>query len=111
MSAPQPSIAVVESYFGPGVVPVIAQTFTPGTGWERTGTRTPVSRAHVHALRTQGITSVALEHGSRVVDFLVDELLRVDRRPPVAGEQTRAAHRIAERHHALRREAREAGRG
>lgn len=85
MSAENRAIPVVESYFGEGVSPLLAQTFIPGQGWERLAAPRPVTRAYVHALMTQGVTSVALEHEGRVVDFLVDELLRLDRRPLLSG--------------------------
>jgi hypothetical protein len=110
MSAPG-SIAVVASYFDDGVAPPVAQTFTPGKGWERCARPQPVTRPYAAALKAQSITSVALEHDGRTVDFLLDELLRVEDRPLLPGELIGSARQIARRHHELRRGVRDGGRG
>lgn len=50
MSKQLEAIAVLESYFGRDVIPQVAQTFTPGKGWQPFGTRKCISRAYAGAL-------------------------------------------------------------
>ena len=70
------SIGVLERYFGAGALPIIAQQFTPGRGWQRPAR--PASRspaAAVRGLREQGVSAVALAYDGRLADFRVGELL------------------------------------
>jgi hypothetical protein len=68
-------IGVLERYFGTGALPIIAQQFTPGRGWQPYPGRWRVSRAAVRALRGQGVSAVALAYDGRLADFRVQELL------------------------------------
>jgi hypothetical protein len=71
---PQP-IGVLERYFGTGALPIIAQQFTPGRGWQPCPAGEQVSPAAVRGLRGQGVSAVALAYDGRLADFRVGELL------------------------------------
>lgn len=73
-------IGAVETYFGAGMIPTIAQQFTPGRGWQTHSEREPVSRTAVRALAARGSTALALFHDGRLADFRVSELLQADKR-------------------------------
>lgn len=85
---------IVRDYFGPDCTtreghPIIEQEFRlsnpdralPDLGygrrqWVTTGYRKRVSISWLRKLRAQGVTHVALRHGSRLADFSVAELIR-----------------------------------
>ncbi len=71
---PQP-LGVLERYFGTGALPIIAQQFTPGRGWQPHPAGEQVSRGAVRALRGQGVSALALAYDGRLADFRVQELL------------------------------------
>lgn len=72
--------AKVASYFGISRQParedhpVIAQTFTPGTGWTRYPHRKRISGNVARQLRAAGVTSLALEHRGHLADFRIEEM-------------------------------------
>lgn len=70
------SIGVLERYFGTGALPIIAQQFTPGRGWQQPcPAGEQVSPAAVRGLRERGVSAVALAYDGRLADFRVGELL------------------------------------
>jgi hypothetical protein len=77
-------VGVVEEYFGAGAIPVIAQSFIPGRGWQPASDPCRVDRALLARLAADGVTAVALGHQGRVADFRTSELLQA-RRPVARG--------------------------
>lgn len=64
----------VTEYFGPVRV-TVAETFTPGTGWQSWARyRKGVTFSWVRKLRQTGVTTVALTDGHRTADFQIAEL-------------------------------------
>lgn len=76
--------AAVAAYFGP-LDPrrgegrehaIVAETFTPETGWKRSPVRKRISGSWARAARRSGITTVALTSAGRLADFRIEELTR-----------------------------------
>ena len=56
--------------------PIIAQVFTPGSGWKRHPLKKRLSYNEVRKLRAAGATHLCLEAGGQVADFTCYELVR-----------------------------------